>query len=247
MKFTMIPTWTGAETYVDRGDELQFLGLPMPGERVADVDLVAVDGSTFPAVVPMTQLIEWWHRVRKWSATATHPFWGTESATLELDESDTTDEEITADNTLAWFKAGRWTGQFTWVYEPAPDGDEVFAFDLQILAEPEGVFNLPSYYLDGDFTRILPFIRLKMDINGVDGINGSGDSAGFYDEDPPPTPDGTITATLDGIPLTIAAALYDTLLEDDEITVTLTPSLWWEYRDADGTNPKYNALTGAKL
>ena len=122
MKFTMIPTWeiVPAEfAGIDTG--AIFLALPMPGERVATV--AAVDSTIYPVAMTTEQLCKWWHRVREWELSASHPVWGgAQVVSLTLNETDTVDEEITCDmptgwnnagsaDPFDWFRAGYWTGQ----------------------------------------------------------------------------------------------------------------------------------------
>ena len=249
----MIPTWeiVPAEfAGIDTG--AIFLALPMPGERVATV--AAVDSTIYPVVMTTEQLFKWWHRVREWELSASHAIWGgAQVINLTLNETDTVDEEITCDmptgwnnagsaDPFDWFRAGYWTGSFVWNDGAA---DHTAYFTLRILQKPSATVD-KSYYLPDDFTQILPYLRLEFSGIGVDGNEARADSAAFYDGTA--TVQGSCSANIDGITPTMTAA-FDTGsgFEDDPMTLTLTPSLYWEYRDSLGENPKYDALTGAEL
>ncbi len=54
------------------------------------------------------------------------------------------------------------------------------------------------------------------------------------------------SATFEGEALEMTM-VYLTARPVSSITLTVTPILWWEYRDADGNNPIWDALTGAQL
>lgn len=246
--YPVLPT-----TYVDRGDTTRCLALPMPGERVDDLSLVRADNTIYPVIMSMSQLCKWWHNVREWELSVNHTIWGTQSATMVLNETDTTDEELTLDlptgwtnatsaDPLDWFRAGRWTGNFVW-----NDGavDHTAYFTLLILQKTLATV-ARSYYLTGDFTQILPYFRLTCEGIGVDGNAWAADSAGFYDSSH--TVQGSASASVDGV-VPVMTAAFDTGsgFETDPMSISLSPSLYWEYRDADGTNPKYNSATGVKL
>ena len=251
MKFVMLPTWdVPPASYNERGDTSRFMALPMPGERIEDVDGTAIDGTEFPLVMTTEQLCKWWHRVRTWEVIANHPLWPVnQSVTLTLDESsvNSLDEEITMDKETAtdWYCAGIWTGNFVWT-----DGlsiDRTAYFTLTVLKKPDFVNDFRPYYLDADFTRILPYFRLQANGDGIDGNLWAADSAAFYDE-VGKVVNGTASAAIDGVAPSLTAAFdAGSGFEDDPMTLTLTPSLFWEYRDADGLNPKYDSLTGAIL
>ena len=249
MKFVMLPTWDiPPANYVERGDTSRFMALPMPGDRVES--LTANDSTIYPVVMTTEQLCKWWHRVRRWKVIANHPLWPVnQQCTLTLDESNiySLDEEITMDKETAtdWYYAGSWTGNFTWDDPLAVERTAYFT--LEILRKPSATI-ARSYSLTGDFTEILPYLRLQASGDGIDGNLWAADSAAFYDGAPAPATNGTASATIDGLAPTITAAFDGgSGFEDDPMTLTLTPSLYWEYRDANGQNPKYDALTGAKI
>ena len=243
----MLPTFDSPATYIERGDGSKFLALPMPGERIADLATNEIDGTIYPVIMTTEQLCKWWHRVRQWEIVANHPRWGGDNTcNLVLDESNvySADEEIVDDKETAtdWYYAGIWTGNFVW-----NDGafDRTAYFTLRILAKPTVDVDA-SYYLTEDFTQILPYLRLEFSGDGIDGNEGRADSAAFYDGTA--TVQGTCSADIDGLTPSMTAA-FDTGsgFEDDPMTLTLTPSLYWEYRDVNGQNPKYDSLTGAIL
>ena len=248
MKFVMLPTWdVPPASYNERGDTSRFMALPMTGERVEA--LMEIDSTIYPKVMTTEQLCKWWHRVRTWEVICNHPQWPVnQPVTLSLDESsvNSLDEEITMDKETAtdWYYAGSWTGNFTWEDDLAIERTAYFT--LSILRKPSITID-ESYYLSSDFTEILPYLRLQASGDGNDGNAWAADSAAFYD-DIGKTVNGTASATIDGLAPTMTAA-FDTGsgFEDDPLTLTLTPSLFWEYRDSLGLNPKYNSLTGAKL
>ena len=123
--------------------------------------------------------------------------------------------------------------------------DRTATFTLQILRKKSVNIQTP-YFLTDDFNQILPFFRLQCGGDGIDGNLWSADSAGFYDG--PTSIQGAATASVDGFaPSMTAAFTTGSGFEDDPMTLTLTPSLYWEYRDSLGENPKYDALTGAEL
>ena len=253
MKFTVIPTWDIVPPeFVGIDTGALFLALPMPGERVAT--LTPVDSTIYPVIMTMEQLFKWWHRVRQWEVSASHTVWGGEQfVSLVLDETDTTDEEITCDmptgwnnaesaDPLDWFRAGRWTGSFVW-----NDGafDRTANFTLRILRKPSATI-AESYYLTDDLTQILPYLRLECSGDGIDGNLWAADSAAFYDSSP--TLQGSCTADIDGITPTMTAA-FDTGsgFESDPMTLVLTPSLYWAHANPDGSEPAWNTLTGEQL
>jgi hypothetical protein len=179
---------------------------------------------------------------------------------LELDVTGTLLEEIVDDMPYGWnnagdgvaahwFAAGNWTGSFVWTDDFVSE-DHTAYFTLAILRKPIAPELAASYYLSGDFTRILPYLRLTFATDGIDGNYAQFDSAGLYETPEVDRPElaGNATCTVDG--LTIDVVSYFSTgsgFEDDPMTITLTPSLFWEYRDANGLNPKYDSLTGAKL
>ena len=255
MKFTMLPAvsyWSDTGADVDP----MFLALPMPGEVVSYLPTYAINGTMFPLVITMEQLCKWWHRVRTWQITANHPLFGTGlTATLSLDESDTTDEEIVLDmpngwpnvgtaDPFDWFRAGRWTGSFTYV----PDGfTRTVSFTLTILPKTSATILRSYYVLANEFSSIVPFVRLQIEIDGIDGNQARGDTAGFFDETPP-TAAGTMTCDIDGQePIVSAACATGSGFESDPVTFVCTPSLYWAYANADSTEPTYDTLTGAQL
>lgn len=261
MKFVMIPTWPLLTTpWVDRGDKARFMALPMPGKRVTDLAEREIVSTIYPKIMTTEQLCKWWHRVRRWKVVANHPLWPpNQECQLSLNESFTTDEEIVDDMPYGWnnvgsgiasdwFAAGAWSGSFEWTdtLEQVHGVD----FTLRILAKPIAPHIDASYYLTGDFTEILPYLRLTAGGVGIDGNAWSADSAAMYEtpEIDRPEQQGSTTCTVDGLAITMTSYFATgSGFESDPMTLVLTPSLFWEYRDADGLNPKYDSLTGAIL
>ena len=254
MKFVMIPTWPlPPASYVQRGDKAHFLALPMPGQRVADVT-AGLAGGIFPVVMPMDQLLKWWHRVRKWRLTVTHPTFGPAPipVDLELTETGTLGEEIVDDmpggwnnvgsaDPLDWFSAGRWNGSFVW--EDGLSFEHTAYFSLTILAKPDNVNFYAAYKLDSNFTRILPYMVFSGSGDGIDGNTWAVSTGEVFDP-----AQVSATVNIEGLAPSISAQFTTgSGFEDDPMTLTLTPLLYWEYRDEDGANPKYNAETGEKI
>jgi hypothetical protein len=245
MKFVALPTKAGSPTWIERGDPVQFLALPMPGERTST--LAPVPATVFPSTVPMEQLIKWWWRVREWKIVATHSQWGgIVETTLSLDESHAIDEEVTMLPTYG----GEWTGSF--IYN---DGitDNTVTFNLRILALPDNINLFQSYYMTGDFSQILPYLRLKTTMGGTDGNMAYGDTGSFYeapDSDYPSDDDinGEFDCLVDGVDLQMPAVITTgSGFETGVVDFVLTPSLYWQYANQNGSNPKWNSLTGALL
>ena len=263
MKFVMMPTWPlTTPAYVERGDGSTFLALPMPGQRVTELAPLAGDNTIYPLVMTMEQLIKWWHRVRKWEIVANHPLWPVNQiVTLSLSETGSLGEQIvmnmpngwnnvTSPDPNDWFAAGKWTGSFVWTDPSAVEHTAYFT--LSILQKPSADI-LSSYYLTGDFTQILPYMRLTFFTDGIGGVFAYADSAAFYDTPPGDHPDigdanGNASATIDGLaPLMTAAFFTGSGFEDDPMTLALTPSLYWAYAKPDGSDPTWNTTTGAKV
>ena len=257
MKFVMLPTYpVPPANYTQRGDTADFLALPMPGKRVADLSVQVADMTIHPVIVPMETLCKWWHKVREWRVILNHPKWpANQPCVLSLNESDTIDEGIVQDmptgwanvgsaDPFDWFRAGYWTGTFT--YTDHLSFVRTVAITLSILRK-KSVTISEVYYLTGDFTQILPYLRLQIEIEGLDGNSARGDTANFYDESPVTT-SGDFSANIDGFtPTVVAACATGSGFESDPLTMDLSPYAYWPYEDAGGGNPKYNALTGAKL
>lgn len=245
MRFTLIPTFAGAPDYVQRGDATHFLGLPMPGDRVSS--LAPMQTTPFPIIMDMERIIKWWFRVRKWKVVANHPLWPVnQEFVLSLGENQAIDEEICA---LSQY-GGKWSGAF--LYRES-FFDRTVSFTLSILNLPDFIHLFQSYFLAGnEFEQILPYLHMGVVIEGIDGNFAYADTASFYAAAPADYPsqddiNGEFDCTIDGLEIQMPSVIEGgSGYEDDPVTFTLTPSLFWPWADTSG-NPKYDALTGAPL
>lgn len=229
------------------------LAMPFPisGEYKETID-AAASLSWQPLQMTVNKGVEWYWRVKSWDLTIEGTgVDGFPSQTITLDHQEGTPVATELD-LCDWFNR---IGGHLWAYASgggmftASIGAGTLNVTPRLYYLGQGFVDLKAYQMtrcDSPATALfLPTMGLYIELVWNDGVSIDGIYIGTsYDSGA--TADHDTTLTMDGE----SFAFRWTMFSGDDfgtITVSLTPSAYWEYRDADGNNPIWDSATGAQL
>lgn len=236
--------------------------LPVTGAKTDDEPA----DTLYPVGVPMDVMAKWFWRVRYWTANVNLNFSGTVvsdsfqlfnvSRECEIDGTIITPSQfLTSESQLPKMLQGlSHVAQVD--RSPSPDIAREIAIGIQFycaqpvapeLFFPTPFFTQSLYYGDFQFQHQttepsptgFPAVNIWGYITWDEGSEVIADFGNNWVTDP----NDLITVVVDGYPVSCFAV---TSLPASG-TIEITPSLYWEYRDANNSNPIWNAITGAKI
>lgn len=230
MKFSVLPVGNAA-TIVTPNKVMAF---PMRGKYLATLPAPSMP-SYFPVTKSVDSVVEWWWRVRAWQCDYNFGF---ASGSVELGRAN-----IQAGGGLVTLEKDLcYRVNNTWGAEVDLGDPDAITFRFSILLANGFVpfigdnFNGDSYRMS--YPSCMPSMCFDMEASW-----NSGDDSFQYS-----------TSTNDGANSSgvyIGGDIYDGTYNASSIpssfSVSLTPSAYYAWANDDGTRPKWNSMTGAKL
>ena len=246
MKVTSFPTWPADRAPVAVAG-VSTLAFPMPGKSE---EWTPVFLTFRPFGMPLTKAVEWWWRVKTWLLTATF----TDIGPVEITMGRTSGSE---EKQLCSPESYTWTGTYD-----ATVGPQIRVINVElVLFPPEGTYlfdttppdfnptneaySLPASADTPESRTIYPTVALNIAIPMWDiGTEIVGAATSFPIIIPAGPDYSTHDGTIDGIAWQLG---WDGDVAMASITWALTPLQWFPYANGDGSNPTWDANTGARI
>ena len=245
MKFAVLPTWTADRAPVAVAGT-STLAFPMPGKSE---EWTPVFHTFRPFGMPLTKAVEWWWRVKTWLLTANLSYIGPVEITLGRNSG-------SEEKYLCEPENYKWTGTYDASVAPQvrvinvelvlfpPQGTYLFDTTPPDFDPTNEAYSLPASANAPENRTIYPTVALNIAIPMWDigtEIVGAASSIPLVI---PAGPDySTHNGTIDGIAWQLG---WDGGVAMASITWALTPQKWYPWANADGSNPTWNANTGAR-
>ena len=255
MKVTSFPTWPATRPTVAVA-AAHAMPFPMLGR--ADT-LTPIQLSNIPFSIPLEQGVKWWWRVRSWLLTANFSDIGPLEMTLTKTEIPYGDER---DMCLATQPGGPTRYTHTWggTYDASESGYvRIINATLEYLP-PLGIISFgipyapPDYEAYGleistaapDTRQLIPVIGLTISPSPWESVGADiTGSMMTVPQEPsvPPEFGSDHNGSIDGVTW---HGRWEGNVPMATITWSLVPAVWWPYANADGSNPTWDANTGAR-
>jgi len=220
----------------------------------------------YPILMTDLQFTEWLYRFKvhdfdiAYELSGVHPtsgdtytISGAASATVASAQSAFEESELIEDYSLTGGAQGGFSGSISGTQTTTfgTSSETATLNGTLTLQVAFGRYTLPTptlvvpYYYRTDLDQWLP------SLNVASAFGGSGIFNLSFSAIPSPVPGVgekivPVTITVNGESTTAQALILD-WLNFTSFSASITPNTWWEYRDANGANPIWNSIDGAKL